>query len=210
MNPITKSLIALLICVVLTVLCIVIIGDYPKGAEMPLVIIMYSFYLTPIICTIFFVINIINNLKWAKNHKIGITIFATFLISWIIYVIYYLQSILMWKPVERNMSYRWAVICNAALKHSWICNSADSNKPDVKARLFTFYWGCTIRVPDFSGRYPLVWVLPETYLFSYLFHRVQEPQPFFLHGIVIKLVRTLRPFKDKPVLFQNMDKIFWA
>jgi len=95
MNPITKSLIVLLICVVLTILCVVIIGDYPKGAEMPLVIVTYSFYLTPIICTIFFVINIINNLEWAKDHKLGIAIFATLLISWIIYVIYYLQSILM-------------------------------------------------------------------------------------------------------------------
>jgi hypothetical protein len=94
MNPIIKTLIALLTWVILTVLCVVIIGDIPKYTETPLAIIMLSFYLAPFVCIIVFAISLFFNQVWLKKHIIGSIVFTTLLISWVIYIFVYLHSLI--------------------------------------------------------------------------------------------------------------------
>jgi hypothetical protein len=94
MNPIIKTLIALLAWVILTILSIVIIGDIPKYTETPLAIIMLSFYLAPFVCIIIFTISLFFNQEWLKKHIIGFVAFSALLIGWAIYVIAYLHSLI--------------------------------------------------------------------------------------------------------------------
>jgi hypothetical protein len=94
MNSILKTMVFLLIYIAFTILCVFLIGDNPRGAEMPLVIIMYSFYLAPFLCVIFFCTCLLWNKKWKSENKIGTVVFATLLIAWAIYIFVYLHSLI--------------------------------------------------------------------------------------------------------------------
>jgi hypothetical protein len=93
MNPIFKTIVFLLIYILLTVLCVFLIGDNPRGSEMPLVIITYSFYLAPFACAITFAINLFLNQVWLRKHIIGAVIFSIFLIARASYILVYFYSL---------------------------------------------------------------------------------------------------------------------
>jgi hypothetical protein len=92
MNPIFKTIVILLIYIVLAILCVFLIKDR-GGTEMPLVIIMYSFYIAPFACIIVFAINLFFNQVWLQKHIIWSVVFSIFLISWASYILVYLHSL---------------------------------------------------------------------------------------------------------------------
>jgi hypothetical protein len=91
MNPILKTIIFLLVYIVLTILCVYLIED---TGEKSLAIVMDSFYLAPLACLLFFCTCLFFDKTWFKEHKMSTFIFAFVLIGWLLWVLYYINSLI--------------------------------------------------------------------------------------------------------------------
>ena len=90
MNPIKITLITLGVWIILTIICVFSIEDV---SEKPFAIVIYSFYLAPLICTLTLIVSSPFYRSWIKDNKVGFLIFWVILIIWLLCVFLYVQSI---------------------------------------------------------------------------------------------------------------------
>jgi hypothetical protein len=90
MNPIKITLLSLGIWILLTIIGILTVEDV---SEKSFVVAVYSFYLSPLICIITFISSAFFYRSWIRNHRIGVAIFVVILFVWLLYIIFYIQSL---------------------------------------------------------------------------------------------------------------------
>lgn len=95
MKYIFKTVVFLVLWIVLTYICIIIVGDNPLGAEMPLVIMVYSFYLAPFMSILYLVLNLLIDRKVSKTKTSKFIILSLFslLLGWALFVVYYIWNL---------------------------------------------------------------------------------------------------------------------
>ncbi|MCL1937033.1 MAG: hypothetical protein FWF52_01390 [Candidatus Azobacteroides sp.] len=90
MNPIKITLLTLGAWIMLTIIYVFSVED---ASEKPFAVAVYSFYLAPFVCTIAFIISLFFYRSWTSNHKIAIVAISALLISWALYIVFYIGSL---------------------------------------------------------------------------------------------------------------------
>lgn len=93
MNPIKITLITLVAWITLTI--VYALNFVEDVSEKPFEVIMSSFYLTPIVCVVAFVISLFVYRSWINSHKMLFSIFSLLLVAWGICILLYVKSLFL-------------------------------------------------------------------------------------------------------------------